>query len=84
MQHLIPQPGIKPRPPALGARSLTHWTTREVPEVLNFNELQFISLFVFDQCVLCLFLKSLSTPRLWKSLYFLLEAFIFYLLQLGL
>ena len=23
--------GIKPRPPALGARSLSHWTTREVP-----------------------------------------------------
>ena len=28
---LVPWPGIKPRPPALGARSLNHWTTREVP-----------------------------------------------------
>ena len=27
---LVPRPGIEPRPPALGARSLTHWTTREV------------------------------------------------------
>ena len=28
---LDPWPGIKPMPPALGARSLNHWTTREVP-----------------------------------------------------
>ena len=26
--------GIEPRPPALGAWSLSHWTTREVPEDL--------------------------------------------------
>ena len=31
MWYLVPQPGIEPRPPALGAWSLTHWTTREVP-----------------------------------------------------
>ena len=29
---LIPQPGIKPLPPALEACSLNHWTTREVPD----------------------------------------------------
>ena len=29
----LPPPGIKPVPPALGARSLNHWTTREVPEL---------------------------------------------------
>ena len=28
---LIPQPGIEPRSPALGVRSLNHWLTREVP-----------------------------------------------------
>ena len=28
--ELVPWPGIKPRPPALGAQSLSHWTTREV------------------------------------------------------
>ena len=28
---LVPRPGIEPRPPALGAWSLNHWTTREVP-----------------------------------------------------
>ena len=27
--HLVPRPGIEPRPPALGAWSLTHWTPRE-------------------------------------------------------
>ena len=31
MWDLVPWPGIKPRPPALGAWSLSHWTTREVP-----------------------------------------------------
>ena len=31
MWGLIPWPGIKPGPPALGVWSLSHWTTREVP-----------------------------------------------------
>ena len=30
MQDLVPRPGIEPRPPALGARSLNHWITRKV------------------------------------------------------
>ena len=30
----VPQPGIKPMPPALGACSLDHWTTTEVPDML--------------------------------------------------
>ena len=29
----VPWPGIKPRPPALGAWSLSHWTTREVSRI---------------------------------------------------
>ena len=36
MLDLVPQPGIKPGAPALGARSLTHWTTREVPQSLKY------------------------------------------------
>ena len=28
---LVPQPGIEPNPPALGAWSLDHWSTRGVP-----------------------------------------------------
>ena len=31
MQDLVPQPGIEPGPPALGAQRLTPWTTGEVP-----------------------------------------------------
>ena len=33
MGILVPQPGIKPAPPALEVWSLNHWTTREVPSV---------------------------------------------------
>ena len=28
---IVPWPGIEPGPPALGVQSLSHWTTREVP-----------------------------------------------------
>ena len=28
---LVLCPGIEPKPPALGAQNLSHWTTREVP-----------------------------------------------------
>ena len=37
MWDLAPCLGIEPRPPALGAQSLSHWTTREVPscEILS-------------------------------------------------
>ena len=31
MRNLVPWPGIEPRPPALGAQSHSHWTTREAP-----------------------------------------------------
>ena len=31
---------MEPRFPALGARSLSHWTTREVPPVLQFLVLE--------------------------------------------
>ena len=30
---LVPWPGTEPRPLALGARSLSHWTTMEIPSV---------------------------------------------------
>ena len=32
MWDLVPRPGIKPGPPALGMWSLSHWTIREVPQ----------------------------------------------------
>ena len=33
MWDLVPWPGIEPGLPALGARSLSHWTAREVPDI---------------------------------------------------
>ena len=30
---LVPQPGIKPVPPAVEVQSSKHWTTKEVPEL---------------------------------------------------
>ena len=32
VRDLVPRPDIEPRPPSLGAPSLTHWTTWEVPD----------------------------------------------------
>ena len=37
MWDLVPQPGIKPGPPALGTWSLGHWATRDVPTII-FND----------------------------------------------
>ena len=34
MRDVVPRPGLELEPPALGAQSLTHWTTREVPGIL--------------------------------------------------
>ena len=36
-QNLVPWPGIKLRPPALGAWSLSHWTMTEVAKLLDFE-----------------------------------------------
>ena len=33
MQDLVPWPGTEPRPSAVGAQNLIHWTTREVPQL---------------------------------------------------
>ena len=35
---LVPQPGIEPRPPAVEARSLNHWTTGEIPRACRIVE----------------------------------------------
>ena len=37
MWDLVPEPGMEPRPPRLGAQSLSHCTTREVPVSPLFN-----------------------------------------------
>ena len=41
MWELVPWPWIEPVSPALGARSLNHWTSREVPWTL-FGEILFL------------------------------------------
>ena len=38
MWDLTPQPGIKPKPPAVEVQSLNHWTTREVLKLKNLYE----------------------------------------------
>ena len=42
MWDLVPQPGIKPRPPALGVWCLSHWTTREVLRAYTLNMLSIL------------------------------------------
>ena len=41
MWDLFPQPGIEPGPLALGAQSLSPWTTRKVPRVVTGTRAQF-------------------------------------------
>ena len=36
MWDLVPWPGIEPKPPVLGAWSLSHWTTRDFPVEIIF------------------------------------------------
>ena len=45
MWALGPQPGMEPRSPAQGPRSLSHWAAREVPTVASvlYGSLYFIS-----------------------------------------
>ena len=37
MWDLVPWPGLKPGPSALGTWSLNHWITREVPQLISLN-----------------------------------------------
>ena len=41
MWALVPQPETEPGPLALGAQSLSSWTTREVPTLLSWSRLPF-------------------------------------------
>ena len=34
---LVPQPGMEPTPPVAQVWNLNHWTTREVPAVLDYS-----------------------------------------------
>ena len=37
MWDLVPWPGIKPGPPASGAPSLSHWTTKEILPLILYS-----------------------------------------------
>jgi len=53
VQDLLPWPGIQPGPPALGAWSLSHWTTGKFPKSFK----------MFKPCFTCLFLAvNISLP----------------------
>ena len=41
---LVPGPGFKPVPPALGAQNLNHWTIREVLHLGSFKKYWFLGL----------------------------------------
>ena len=58
MWDLVPPPGIEPRASALRAQSLSHWTTRGVPE--NFLELTL--LFIENTNQVLLHLYTLPVP----------------------
>ena len=62
---IVSCPGIEPKAPALGAWSLSHWTTREVPPPgLLISHLCFISFPAFAPVPksACLFFKSSHWP----------------------
>ena len=70
MQDLLPWPGMEPGPRALGAWSLSHWTTRKVPRVilliiiidiqLGIGFIEGIFLWPFPYCLTLISLPSLS------------------------
>ena len=60
MQDLVPQPGIEPGPPALGARCLSHSTTREVPGLGSCSIEKMEKLFKHSWLSASLFLFSLN------------------------
>ena len=47
MWDLDPWPAMEPRPPALGAWSLSHWTTREVPKIEQILEVVYLTAAIF-------------------------------------
>ena len=56
---LVPWPGTEPRHPALGAWSLTHWATREVPKVTLF--LFAINRYVVRKCIKSMYIHLSSS-----------------------
>ena len=64
MWDLVPRPGIEPGLPALEVRSLTHWTTREVP----YNVLKIVAV--------CLHSGHFEAMKYWQEYFVLYLDFI--------
>ena len=74
-RNLVPQSGIKPVPPALGAWSLKHWTTRKslilILNLLVFKVMSLVPWCIFsrdqfnDFSLLQLFLLKFKLSHLW-------------------
>ena len=70
---LVPQPGTERVPPALGAQSLNHWTTREASQLDIF-----FSHFIFFINLILLHL-NLSTWYIFFPLYFFINLILLHL-----
>ena len=63
MWDLVPPPGIKPGPLALGAPSVSHWTTREVPNIL------YICVYVYICVHICMYIYFRYVYLFWVYIY---------------
>ena len=70
MWDLVPWPGSKPRSPALGAQSVSHWTTRQVPLFRTANiHLDLLKCFVLLlQFPICSLSKIIWSFKSWNIL----------------
>ena len=60
---LVPWPGIEPSPPTLGAQSLSHWTTRDVPRNYLMRGAQHLYSNMQGICFLALVVRCRSLNR---------------------
>ena len=67
MWALVPWPGIEPWPPALGAWSLSHWTTKEVPDIrfLTRQEFKFFQSSASDKINSCVWSPAIVSRLGW-------------------
>ena len=63
---LVPWPGFEPGSPALGARSLSHQTTRDIPKRLTFSKKQFLAPLILSIVILFL-ISFISTVIRWTG-----------------
>ena len=67
---LAPQPRIQLRPPALGAQSLSHWVTREIPLAPFYNVL-----YLFGLCWVFIAARLFCSCGEWERLFVAVRGF---------